>query len=92
MPRRALEVKMNRIFGQALWTETARDLAAKDRPDNAVGVADIQFGLHFFSAFQSGRSKVQQHLVIEGVFQTVILRDLAITSDLGTSLWLVENR
>ena len=42
LPRRALEVKMNRVFGQALRSEAARHLAAKDRPDDAVGVADIQ--------------------------------------------------
>ena len=49
-------------------------------------------GFDFFSAFQSRRSKIEQHLVIERVFQTMILRDLAITSDLGTSLGLIENR
>ena len=83
---------MDRVLGQTLRAVTPRDLAAKDRPDNAISVTDIEFCLHFFSSFQSGRSKVQQHLVIEGVFQTVILWDLAITSNLGTSLWLVENR
>ena len=51
-----------------------------------------KLGLDLFSAFQSRLGQIEQHLIIERVFQAMILRNLAVPSNLGSNLRLVEDR
>src|SRR5688500_20348755 len=85
-------MKMYGVFGQTLRTVTPRHLAAENRADDAIGIADIELCFDFFLALQRWRRQVEQHLIIERVLQTVVLRNLAVTPDLRSNLWLVENR
>ena len=48
--------------------------------------------LTFSLRSRAGAAKIEQHLIIERVFQTMILRNLAVASNLGSSLWLIQNR
>ena len=48
--------------------------------------------LDFLPPFQCRLGQVEQYLVVEGVFQPMILRDLAVPANIAPDLWLIEDR
>ena len=85
-------MEMNRIFRQTLRPISARHFAAENRADDAVGIANIELGFDFFLALQRRRRQIEQHLIIERILQTMILRDLAVAADFRANFRLIENR
>ncbi len=83
---------MDRVFGQSLGSIAARHFAAEDRPDHPVGVADVEFRFDLFLALQRRRRQIEQHLIVESVFQAVILWNLTVPSHFGTDVWLIKYR
>ena len=91
LPSRSLEMQVNGVFGQALWAKTPRQLTAQNSADDTMRVADGQRRLDVL-AFPQGRlGQLEQHLVVEGILQAMILGDLAVTANLWSSRWLVED-
>ena len=83
---------MNRIFGEPLRPEAPRHLAAENSANHTISVTDVELGFDLFSPFQGRRREIEQNLIVQGIFQPVVLFNLAIASDLRSDPRLIENR
>lgn len=59
------------------------DVMAQDCPDGTIGVDDWKFEVDFFSRLDGFAAARQQFKHIEGLFQTVVLRDGAMSNGIG---------
>src|SRR5438105_7171744 len=82
---------MNGVCRQSLWAKTPRQFTAQNRPDHTIGVADGQGRLYWLAVRQGRLGEVKECLVIERIFQPMILRNLAIPAHLRPGGRLVEN-
>src|SRR5439155_2535396 len=69
LARAAGEVNLDGVFGKSLSAPAPGDFAADDGADDAVDVADGQGGHHFFLSLDSRFAKLEQHGVVERLFQ-----------------------
>ncbi len=89
---RRSRVKCRRIgvVGQSLRAVPAGDLAAGEGADDAVDVADGEFGADGLPPFDGRGAQGQQYGLVERLFEAVVLGDLAVTAHVGVDLGLVE--
>ena len=92
LARAAGEFEMNRVVRQAVRPVLLRDFAAGDRADDAIDVADGQFGAHFFAALNRRFANVQQLRHVERFLDAVILVNLPVAADFRPGFGLVQNR
>ena len=88
---RSFKGDVNGVFRQTIGSEASRDFAAEDGSDHAVGIFNIEFRVDFAAILEGGFAKFEEDLVVHGVFETVILFDLAITPDFGIGVWFFKN-
>src|SRR4029079_1347873 len=67
------------------------DFAADDCADDAVYVSDGKGGDDFFFPLDSRLAKPEEGIVVEGLFEAVVLRNLAETANTGGNFGLIEN-
>ena len=92
LARAAVELELNRVFGQSVRPVLPGHFAAGDGADDAVDVADGQLGPHFFAALDGRLAKVQKLREVERLFQAVILILLTKAPNLRADFGLMQNR
>ena len=86
-------MKMDRVFRQALRPDNAASLRCREscrQRDWCCESASV--GFDFLAALQRRRGQIEQHLIVERIFQAVILRHLAVATHVRRRLRLIENR
>ena len=72
---------LDRVGGQSIRPVPLGDFIACNGPDDAVDVVDRQLQLDALAALDGGDAGRQQPRHVQGALDAVVLRDLAITSD-----------
>ena len=88
---RALEVDADGVVGQAGGAPLAGDLAAGDRADDPVDVADGQLGYDLLAPLDGRLAEGKQRREVQRLLQAVVLRNLAEAADLGPDVGLVKD-
>src|SRR6185437_3330193 len=91
LARRAVELEADGVVRQALRSVPPGNFAAQHRADRPVNVADRQLELDA-CAVLDGIFRVVDQLVIECVFQSMVLCDLAAPPDSLRYLGIIEDR
>ena len=89
-PAEPLKSDADRVFRQAGGAVLARDLAAGDRADDAIHVADRQLRDDLLAALDRGLAEVEQLRDVERLLEAVILRDLAEAADVRAGIGLIQ--
>ena len=89
---RAVEMQVDGIVGQPLRPVPAGHLAAYLGANGAVDVADFQVGGYLLAALEGRRAQIEQHLVVESLFQAVFLGNRAAAAYLSRRIGLVQQR
>src|SRR5579875_3464315 len=84
-------MELHRIVRQALRAPASRDLAARDRADDAVDVADRQARLYALAALDRRAAKIEQRRHVERLLEAVILIDLPVAPHLRPEVRLIQN-
>src|SRR4029077_3697600 len=80
LPRRALELHVHGVVGQASVAVDLGDLAREHRAGGAVGVLDLGFDPHRGAAVDRG-TRLADQLAVEDAFEMMVLRLAAIEAD-----------
>ena len=91
LPGAASEFDVDGVVGQAFRAPFAGQLTAGDGADDAVDVANGQFGADILAAFEGGLAQIEQRGDIERFLEAVVLFDLAEAPDLRTDGRLIED-
>src|SRR5437868_11437863 len=85
------EVNLDSVFRQSLGTPAPGDFRTDNSPDDAIHISDWQNGNDFFLSLDCGSAKPQQEGIVQSLVQTMVLRNLAESSDFGGHFWLVQD-
>src|SRR2546422_10868621 len=84
-------MKVDGVFRQPFRSKTPSDLTAQNSADYTVGVVDRQRGFDLFPTLQGRFGEVEEYLVIQRFLEPMVLRGLAVTTNLRANLRLVED-
>ena len=76
LPGRARRLEADGVLGETLLARAARDLLTEDRAHRAVDVADRERPPYRLALLEGRRGEAHQ-LVVEGLVESVVLRDAA---------------
>src|SRR5262249_47902955 len=88
---RAREVEVDGVFRQSFRSVPAGNLAAYDRADPSIHVANRQARAHRRAALERRLAEIEKGGDIQRLVESVILFDLAEATDLRTHVRLVKN-
>src|SRR5258708_38661095 len=77
LPGAAGEINLDGIFGKSLDTPASGDFAADNRADHAVHISYRKGGNHFLLTLDRSGADFEQHSIVQGLIEAMLLRDLA---------------
>src|SRR6266850_2145577 len=91
LPGAAGEINLDGIFGKTLDTPASGDFAADNRADHAVHIANWKRGHHLLLTLDRWSADLEQHGIVQGLFEAMVLRDLAKAANIGRHLGLIKD-